>query len=126
MDSCVEGVCIDASLVGEMMGFEVAPDGFDVIEFGGVFREPFDGEPMGAGGKRGKRCLAGVDRAVIEHDDNGFGLHARPWAVEPVESVQMGNKICAALGGVHPCGWTMIRLPFCPSSGCVDPRTAAG
>jgi hypothetical protein len=28
--------------------------------------------------------------------------------------------------GVRPCGWTIIRLRFCPSSGCVDPRTAAG
>ncbi len=31
---------------GEMMRLEVSPDIFDVIEFGSIFGEPRDGEPM--------------------------------------------------------------------------------
>ena len=33
-----------------MMGFEIAPDGLDVVEFSRVLGQPFDGEPMAAGG----------------------------------------------------------------------------
>jgi len=29
-------------LVGEAMGLEIAPDRFDVVEFGGVFAQPLD------------------------------------------------------------------------------------
>ena len=39
MDGFIEGVCIGEGLVGKVMGFEVAPDPFDVIELGYVFLE---------------------------------------------------------------------------------------
>src|SRR5580704_3572864 len=53
---------------------------------------------MSAGRQRGKSCLADVDWAVIEDDDNGLCPQARSWAIEPVEGFQVGDKIGAALG----------------------------
>jgi len=44
---------------------EVAPDWPDVVEFGGVLGQPFDGESVCAGGERGARAFAGVDRAIV-------------------------------------------------------------
>ena len=37
--------------IGQIMLLEVAPTSFDVIQLGGVFRQPFEGEP----GARGER-----------------------------------------------------------------------
>ncbi len=51
MDGLVERGDVCEGLVGEVMGLEIAPDRFDFIEFRGVFRQPFDGEPVGAGGE---------------------------------------------------------------------------
>jgi hypothetical protein len=58
MDGGVEFFGVGEGLVSEVMGFEVAPDGFDVVEFGRVFGQPLDGEPMRAGGERRCRGLA--------------------------------------------------------------------
>ena len=33
--------------VGQMMPLEVPPASFDVVEFGGIFGQPFAGEPGG-------------------------------------------------------------------------------
>src|SRR5436305_14966329 len=48
------------------MLLEVAPASFDVVQLGGVFRQPFEGEP-GALGERLCGQLAAVDRSVVEH-----------------------------------------------------------
>jgi hypothetical protein len=77
VDGLVERVDILEGLVGEMVRLEVAPDRFDVVEFGGVFRQPLDGEPVGAGGQRGAGELAGVDRPVVLDQDNGPDWPAR-------------------------------------------------
>ena len=37
------------------MGFEIVPDHFDVVEFGRVLGQPFDGEPVGTG-REGSGC----------------------------------------------------------------------
>ena len=76
MDDVVEDVGVGECLVGEMMGLEVTPDYLDVVEFGGIFRQPLDGQPMGALGEGRQRCLADVDRAVVEHHDDR--LDGRP------------------------------------------------
>ena len=85
MDGCVEGSGIGEGHVSEVIGLKVMPDRLDVIEFGRIFWQLFDGEPMGAGFKRRLRGFAHVDGAVIEHQNNGLGLKARFGAVEPVE-----------------------------------------
>jgi hypothetical protein len=45
MDRLVESIGVAKGLMGEEMPFEVAPDMFDVVEFGGILRQPFDAEP---------------------------------------------------------------------------------
>ena len=53
MYGAIEGVGVGESLMGEVVRFQVAPDQFDVVELWRVFRKPFHGEPVGAGGERG-------------------------------------------------------------------------
>src|SRR6266446_4547234 len=68
VDSGVEGVDIGKRLVGEIKGFEVMPDHFDVVELGRILGQPFDGEPMGSGRQCCRGGLADVNRAVVEDD----------------------------------------------------------
>jgi hypothetical protein len=49
VDGLVEDVSVCEGLMGEIVGFQVSPDGFDVVEFGRVFGQPLDAQPMGAG-----------------------------------------------------------------------------
>jgi len=72
VDFAVEGFGVSECLMGEVMGFEIAPDRLDIVEFGRIFRQPLGSEPVGARRKCFSRCVADVDRAVIEHNDDGF------------------------------------------------------
>src|SRR5918997_1014867 len=71
-DGAGESVGIGEGMVGELMLLEVAPASLDVIQFRGVFRQPFEGEPR-ARGERLCGQLAGVDRPVVEHRDQRPG-----------------------------------------------------
>ena len=73
VDGLVECVGVGEGLMGEVMGLEVAPNRLDVVEFGRIFGQPLDGEPVRAGGQRGERALAGVDRTIVldQHDRLG-------------------------------------------------------
>ena len=51
MDGAIESVDVGEGLVGQMVRLEIAPDNLDVVELGGVFGQPLDGEPMLAGGR---------------------------------------------------------------------------
>ena len=46
MDGLVERGDVCEGLVGEVMGLKIAPDRLDVVEFGGVFRQPLHSEPV--------------------------------------------------------------------------------
>ena len=103
MDGSIESFGIGEGLMGQMMRFEIVPDHFDVVEFGRVLGQPFDGEPVGTG-REGSGCRpAHVDRPVVEHDDDGFHRQTRPRAIQAVERFQERHEIGAALGsaGVH-------------------------
>src|SRR3954452_12876910 len=56
--------------VGELMLLEVAPASFDIFQFGGVFRQPFEGEPGALGDCTGCQ-LATMDWSVVENCDQG-------------------------------------------------------
>ena len=74
-----------------------------LVEFGRVFWQPLDGEPMLARFEGGKGELADMDRSIVldQHDrlhgSSGLG------AIETVELLQAGDAVAAALGraGVH-------------------------
>src|SRR4051794_26880552 len=69
-DGVGESIGIGEGVVGELMLLEVAPGSLDVIQFGGVFRQPFEGEP-GALGERAGCQLAAVDRSVVKNRNQG-------------------------------------------------------
>ena len=99
-DGVGESIGIGEGSVGELMLLEVAPASFDVVQLGGVFRQPFEGEP-GALGDCASCQLAAVDRAVVENRNQGPGSFGG--AVSGAKPVEQGNKIGGALGraGVH-------------------------
>src|SRR3712207_9042021 len=70
VDGAVEVLRASEGLVGEVVPLQVAPDGSDVVQLRGVLRQPLDGEPMRPLGEGGAGRLAGVDRAVVEHEDD--------------------------------------------------------
>ena len=96
VDGVVERDGVGEGLVGEVMGLEVAPDRLDVVEFGRVFRQPLDGEPVCASRQRGKRAFAGVDRTIVLDQHDRLGLSPGLRSKETVELLQMGDEIAAA------------------------------
>src|ERR1700690_2725802 len=46
VDCAVEDVGISEGLMGQMACLEIVPDNLDVVEFGCVFWQPLDGEPV--------------------------------------------------------------------------------
>ena len=95
-DGAGESIGIGEGSVGELMLLEVAPASLDIVQFGGVFRQPFEGEP-GALGERAGCQLAAVDGSVIEHRDQGPG--AFDGAVGGAKLVEQGNEVGRTLGG---------------------------
>src|SRR5271166_2720057 len=98
VDGGIEDLSIGEGMVCEVVSFQFAPDDLDVVEFGRVFGQPLDGEPVRAGGERGARGLADVDRSVVEHDHDRLAGGARLWSVEPVQFFQQRYEVGAALG----------------------------
>ena len=98
MNSAVEMIGVGEGLMREEVAFQVAPGSLDVIQFRGIFWEPLDGQPRphGEGSLGG---LAGMDRTVVEDEDDGFVLAAGAWPVNRVEASQKGDEVAAALGG---------------------------
>ena len=91
-----ESVGIGEGMIGQIMLLEVAPASLDVVQLGGVFRQPLDGEP-GTLGKRAGCQLTAVDRPVVENRDQGPGAFGG--AVGGAKLVEQGNKVGRALGG---------------------------
>ena len=93
MDGLVERGGVGESLVGEMMSLKVAPDELDIVEFGRVFRQPFDGEPVCAGGQGGERAFACVDRTIVLDQHDRLGRSPGLRSQETVELLEMGDEI---------------------------------
>ena len=94
MDGAVESVEIGEGVVGEIMLLVITPASFDVVQLGGVFRQPFEGEPRARGERLGCQ-LAAVDRPVVEHRDQGSGAFGG--AVCGPELVEQGEEVGGAL-----------------------------
>src|ERR1041384_3881073 len=95
-DGAGEIVDIGEGRIAEVLLLEVTPASLDVVEFGGVFWQPFEGEP-GARGERLCGQLAGVDRRVVENRDQRPGAFGG--AVSGAKLVEQGNKVAGTLGG---------------------------
>lgn len=97
VDGGIELVDGAESLMGKEVTFEIAPGSLDIVEFGGVFGQPLDGQPR-ARVECGARELAGVDRSVVEHQHDRLSCLSRSWPVERVEPFQEADEIGATLG----------------------------
>src|ERR687884_1460745 len=95
-DGAGESVSIGEGAIGELMLLEVAPASLDVVQLGGVFRQPFEGEPRALGKRTGCQ-LAAVDRPIVENRDQGPGAFGG--AVGDAELVEQGDKVGGTLGG---------------------------
>ena len=83
MDDGFEVVEIPEGAMGEEMALQVAPRSFDPVQFRDVFRQPLHGQP-GAFRERRRRGPAGVDRSVVQHQDDGPAATARARPELPV------------------------------------------
>ena len=52
VDRLVERVDVGEGLMGEVMRLQIVPDDLDIIEFGRIFGQPLNGEPVCPGGER--------------------------------------------------------------------------
>ena len=98
VDGVLEVVEVGEGSMRKVTRFQVAPDDFDVVQLGGVFGQPFDGEPVGAFGQRRPAGLADVDRSIVEDKDRRFCRHPGSGAVEAIERLQMRDEVGAPLG----------------------------
>src|SRR5215218_3054055 len=94
-DGVGESIGIGEGSVGELMLLEVAPASLDVIQFGGVFRQLFEGEP-GALGERLCGQFAAVDRPIVENRNERPGAFGG--AVCGAKLVDQSDKIGGARG----------------------------
>jgi hypothetical protein len=100
LDSVVDGsdevFFVGEGLIGEIMGFEVAPDDFDVVDFGCVSGQPLYAQPTGAGGLRGQGRLPAMDGAVFGHYDDGSLALAGFGAAVIIEFLQKRDDVGVA------------------------------
>src|SRR3954466_6159690 len=75
VDGLIEVFRSGEGLVSEVMPLQVAPEHLDVVQLRSVFRQPLDREPVGSRGESGESGagrLAGVDRTVVEDQNEGL------------------------------------------------------
>src|ERR1700693_1499576 len=111
MDAVLQVVYSGEGLMSEMVLLQVAPDFFDVVELRGVFRQPFDRQPMRPLGESGACRLAGMDRTVVERQHGRLECHAWLGPVAPVELLEQSDEVGAALGS----GWCKRPVRAVPS-----------
>ena len=83
--------------MSEEVAFEVAPGAFDIVQFGSIFGQPFDGQPR-ALCEGSPAELAGVDGTIVEHHDDRPCRVSRARTVKRVEPLEQGNEVGAPLG----------------------------
>src|SRR3954471_8617677 len=98
MDGAIEVFRSPERLMGEVMPLQVAPDRFDVVELGSIFRKPFDPEPVGALGERGAGRLAGVDRAVVENEHERLDRNPELGTIAAIDLLQESDEVRASFG----------------------------
>src|SRR4051812_25642982 len=98
VDGVIEVFRSGEGLVSEVMPLQVAPEDLDVVELRSVFRQPFDREPVGALGERGAGRLAGVDRTVVEDQNEGLDRDAELGTIAPINLLQERDEVLASFG----------------------------
>src|SRR5271166_153636 len=94
----VERFGVGKGLMRQVVRLEIMPDHLDVVEFRRILRQPLDGEPVCAGGKRRHRDFARVDRAIVLDEHHRLDGLTRSGAIKPVELLKVGDEVATALG----------------------------
>src|SRR5271166_6571880 len=132
----VERFGVGKGLMRQVVRLEIMPDHLDVVEFRRILRQPLDGEPVCAGGKRRHRDFARVDRAIVLDEHHRLDGLTRSRAIKPVELLKVGDEVATALGragvdgelprgvvertqhrdlpGLSRCRHTQVRPRLCP------------
>ena len=98
VDCAVEDVGISEGLMGQMARLEIVPDNLDVVEFGCVFWQPLDGEPVFARLDGFKSELADMDRPVVLDQYDRFYCPSWLRTEQVVELLEVSDEVAAALG----------------------------
>ena len=97
MDCAVEGVGISEGLMCQMVRLEIVPDNLDVVEFGCVFWQPLDGEPVFARLDGFTSELADMDRPVVLDQYDRFYCPSWLRTQQVVELLEVSDEVAAAL-----------------------------
>src|SRR3954454_25142954 len=93
VDGLIEVVRSGEGLVSEMMPLQVAPETLDIVQLRSVFRQPLDPEPMSPLGEGGTSRLAGVDRTVVEDQNEGLDRDAELGTIAAVDLLQESDEV---------------------------------
>src|SRR5919205_509355 len=100
VNGAIEVIRAGEGLVGEVMPLQVAPETLDIVQLRSGFRQPLDREPVGTRGKGRPSRLAGVDRTVVEDQNEGLDRDAELGTVAAVDLLQESDEVCASFGSV--------------------------
>src|SRR4051794_36293164 len=98
VDGAVEVIRTVERLMSEVMPLQVAPETLDVVQLRSIVRQPLDREPVGALGERGAACLAGVDRAVVQDQNEGLDCNPELGPIAPIDLLQESAEVRASFG----------------------------
>src|SRR3954447_19919011 len=98
VDGLIEVFRSGEGLVSEVMPLQVAPETLDVVQLRSVFRQPLDREPVGPRGEGGASRLAGVDRTVVEDQNEGLDRNPELGTIAPVDLLQESDEVRASFG----------------------------
>src|ERR1700676_5220151 len=98
MDRLVERGDVGECLMSEVMRLEIMPDDLNVVEFGRVFGQPLNGEPVCPGGECRTRKFTDMDRAIVLDQHDRTGWPPRLGTVELIELFEMRHEVGATFG----------------------------
>src|SRR5215211_2956454 len=96
VDSLIEVLRSGEGLVSEVMPLQVAHQTFDIVQLRSVFRQPLDREPVGTRSAGGASRLAGVDRTVVEDQNEGLDRDAELGTIAAVDLLQESDEVRAS------------------------------
>jgi hypothetical protein len=93
VDGLIEVFRSRGGLVSEVMPLQVAPEHLDIVQLRSVFRQPLDREPVGTRGEGGPGRLAGVDRTVVEDQNEGLDRNPELGTIAPINLLQESDEV---------------------------------
>src|SRR5215211_4084185 len=93
VDGLIEVFRSGEGLVSEVMPLQIAPENLDIVQLRSVFQQPLDREPVGTRGEGSPGRLAGMDRTVVEDQNEGLDRDAELGTIAVVDLLQEGDEV---------------------------------